>query len=194
MPNWCYTQYRIKGDTNEVQDLHRAIKALSEMKEPLVENGFGPLWLGCLVAYLGEDWHNIPCRGEILNVSLKEDVLSFDTETAWYRCTEVEQFLQSKFPSISIWFCTEEPGMEIYETNDKDEEFFKKRYILDEINEGVEYYTFPELQEQLKKKFGIVFQSYEEARDYLSKHNEEEEENEKSPDVFYLYRFEFTDL
>lgn len=52
MPNWCDTQYKIVGKKEEAVDLYNKILQLQEMKEPLEPNGFGLLWLGCLVKKL----------------------------------------------------------------------------------------------------------------------------------------------
>ena len=63
MPNWAYTSYRIVGKTEEVNDLYGKIKQLENMQEPLVENGFGLLWLGCLVTI------NLSLAQAIINLS-----------------------------------------------------------------------------------------------------------------------------
>ena len=55
MPNWCFTTYKIVGDIKEIHDLNNKLMKLDNMKEPLVPNGFGNLWLGCLVKILGGD-------------------------------------------------------------------------------------------------------------------------------------------
>ena len=41
-------------------------------------------------------------------LELDDDILSFTTETAWYRCTEVEDLIKEKYPSIDIAFRCEE--------------------------------------------------------------------------------------
>ena len=53
MANWAYTSYRIVGKKEEVTDLYNKIQQLQNMNEPLEPNGFGNLWLGCLVKLLG---------------------------------------------------------------------------------------------------------------------------------------------
>ena len=117
MPNWCATRYACIGDENELQDLYDRMKRLQEMKEPLKPNGFGTAWLGNLVEDLGVDFNTVQCRGSWDDPTLENTVLRFSTETAWYRCTEVEDLIREKFPSIEIFFICEEPGMCIYEKN-----------------------------------------------------------------------------
>ena len=141
MPNWCDTQYKIISKKEEVQDLYSKIQQLQNMEEPLEPNGFGNLWLGCLVAILGGNWNEIYCRGHIIDFSLDDGVLSIDTETAWSEMQEVRQFIQKVYPSLEIFYYEEEPGWGIYQTNDHDKRFFSFRYILDDLEgDGPEYY------------------------------------------------------
>ena len=141
MPNWAYSSYRIVGKAEEVQDLYSKLQQLENMQEPLVENGFGNLWLGCLVTILGGDWNDIYCRGKIIDFSLDDGILSIETETAWSEMQEVRQFIQSVYPSLKIFYYEEEPGWGIYQTNDHEKRFFPFRYILDDLDgEGPEYY------------------------------------------------------
>lgn len=142
MPNWCDTQYKIISKKEEVQDLYSKIQQLQNMEEPLEPNGFGNLWLGCLVAILGGNWNEIYCRGHIIDFSLNDGVLSIDTETAWSEMQEVRQFIQKVYPSLEIFYYEEEPGWGIYQTNDHDKRFFPQRYILDDLEgDGPEYYN-----------------------------------------------------
>ena len=67
MPNWNYTEYRCCGNKGELVDLKEKLDHLNSLPEPLVENGFGKLWCGCLVSLLGGDWNEIFCRGEIVD-------------------------------------------------------------------------------------------------------------------------------
>ena len=141
MPNWAYTSYRIVGKKEEVQDLYSKIQQLQNMEEPLETNGFGNLWLGCLLTILGGDWEKVYCRGKIIDFSLDDGVLSINTETAWSEMQEVRQFIQQNYPSLEIFYYEEEPGWGIYQTNDHDKRFFSFRYILDDLEgDKPEYY------------------------------------------------------
>jgi len=131
MPNWCYTQYKIKGSESEVVALHKTIQTLEQREESLLPNGFGKLWLGNLVHVLGGDWEKIYCRGQILDYNLDNGLLVINTETAWSEMSEVRHLIQSKYPSLQIFFQTEEPGMCIFQTNDRTGEYFPERWLLD---------------------------------------------------------------
>lgn len=131
MANWAFTQYKIRGREDEVTALHQTIKDLEQREESLLPNGFGKLWLGNLVHTLGGDWEKIYCRGEILNYSLDNGILTMNTETAWGEMSDTRHFVMSKFPTLEVFFQTEEPGMCIFQTNDATGEIFPERWLLD---------------------------------------------------------------
>lgn len=131
MPNWCYTSYTFVGEEKELKELHDIMKGLEERSEPLVENGFGKSWLGCLVEVLGKNWKDVWCRGDWNNLELSADTLKFTTETAWSAADEVIELICEKYPSLSYYYYTEEPGMGIYQTNDDYGEYYPDRYYVD---------------------------------------------------------------
>ena len=143
MANWCFTTYKIVGNAKEISILNNKLTYLQDMDEPLEPNGFGVLWLGCLVKLLGGDNEKINCRGEITEFHLNEEegVLTVITQSAWYEMAEVRRFLKQVFPSLQIYYYEEECGCEIYRTNDRTGRFFPERYILDTQEvEGTTYY------------------------------------------------------
>lgn len=156
MPNWAFTQYKIRGREDEVTALHQTIKDLEQREDSLLPNGFGKLWLGNLVHTLGGDWEKIYCRGEILNYSLDNGILTMNTETAWGEMSDTRHFVMSKFPTLEIIFQTEEPGMCIFQTNDAKGEYFPEKWLLDWNDEARslwiwEYFTeLPAVIEFLK--------------------------------------------
>ena len=161
MPNWAYTQYKIKGSEDEVAALHKTIQNLADMDESLLPNGFGKLWLGNLVHALGGDWEKIYCRGQILDYGYENGILTFNTETAWGEMSETRHFIEQKYPSLQIFFQTEECGMCIFQTNDATGEIFPERWLLDWNDEAknlyiYEYFTdLPAVIEYLKGN-GII--------------------------------------
>ena len=159
MPNWAYTTYKIKGSESEVAALYKTIQDLEQREESLLPNGFGKLWLGNLVNALGGDWNDIYCRGQILDYNLANDLLIINTETAWGEMSETRHFIESKFPSLEIYFQTEEPGMCIFQTNNS--VLFPDKWLLDWNDEKnslyiYEYFTeLPAVIEYLKNN-GII--------------------------------------
>jgi len=142
MPNWAYTLYKVRGSESEVAALHKTIQNLADMDESLLPNGFGKLWLGNLVHALGGDWEKTYCRGHILDYSLENGILKINTETAWGEMSDVRHFIEQKYPSLQIFFQTEEPGMCIFQTNDTTGEIFPERWLLDWNDEKANLYLW----------------------------------------------------
>ena len=142
MPNWAYTLYKVRGSESEVAALHKTIQNLADMDESLLPNGFGKLWLGNLVHALGGDWEKTYCRGHILDYSLENGILKINTETAWGEMSDVRHFIEQKYPSLQIFFQTEEPGMCIFQTNDATGEIFPERWLLDWNDEKANLYLW----------------------------------------------------
>ena len=187
MPNWCATRYACIGDENELQDLYDRMKRLQEMTEPLKPNGFGTTWLGNLVEDLGVDFNTVQCRGSWDDPTLENTVLRFSTETAWYRCTEVEDLIREKYPSIEIFFLCEEPGMCIYEKNS--DELFAEDYIID-YSGDIYYMSEADALQELSDEFGIDFADIDEALILVEEYNNKDENDD---DQIYVHKFELVD-
>lgn len=131
MPNWCSTAYAIEGDAKEVKKLYGLMMGLQKRKEPSVKNGFGTTWVGCLVDALGGDYNEICCRGDWNSLERVGNVLKLETETAWGPCNETFELVCQKFPTLSYYYQSEEPGMAGYWTNDVEGKYFPDKYIAD---------------------------------------------------------------
>ena len=170
MPNWAYCSYRIVGKAEEVNELYSKLQQLENMQEPLVDNGFGNLWLGCLVTILGGNWNDIYCRGKIIDFSLNDGILLIETETAWGEMNEVRHFIEKVYPALKIYYYEEECGCEIYQTNDRNGHFFSSRYIFDDQDgEGKEYFDNPKtLLAFASRAMGMKLKTIEDLNDAVS--------------------------
>ena len=153
------------------------------MKEPLKPNGFGTTWLGNLVEDLGVDFNTVQCRGSWDGLYMDEEILCFTTETAWYRCTEVEDLIKEKYPSIDIAFKCEEPSMCIYEKNNN--VFFPEDYIVDIEDDDTYYLMESEALQVLSDFFGIDFKDIDEAMVLV------QENNDKDDGRVWVNKYEF---
>ena len=147
MPNWASTAYLFKAKNQEqAKDLYEKIDSLSKVTEPLVPNGFGKLWMGCLVNLLGGDWDKVYCRGEIIDYNLNGDIVSISCETAWG--AEGEYFKDR--------YCLDSyDGLEYFET----------------IEEAAEY-----IGERIGKELLLDFAKIESAiDDYMEEHDNSDE-------------------
>jgi hypothetical protein len=182
MPNWCETTYKCVGDPKEVRTLYKAIKANNKRKTPLVKNGFGTLWLGCIINYLGGNWENYRCRGHILDYQIESDgsMVTIYQETAWCEQEGFREFIEEKFPSINVYYLEEEPGCDVYYTSDASSEYFPERYFLDNYEEPLYFETIEEAAECVSSIVGHKVEATVEAvntaiDDYIEGHEDEDE-------------------
>lgn len=188
MPNWCSTSYVVTGDKKEVRDLYEKMKSLEEREKPLVENDFGVTWLGNLVTLLGRNWEEVSCRGEWseLTVDIDNDELRFCTMTAWAELRQLRHFLQEKYPSLTFYFRSEEPGMCIFQTNDKEGIYFPERYKVEHWDEESEYcMDEKEVFDTVSDITGTTVQNLEEMNKAIDTYNEVHEY-----EPIYIYVFE----
>lgn len=148
MANACFTSYVVTGSKEELMDFFEKMRFL-ENQDIVVENGsYGKTWLGHLVALLGgkvEGENAVYCRGEWDNLSMDEDYLSFDIETAWCEMEEFRHFVESCYTTIKFFYVNVVEDEGRYITNDKEGRFFPERYIVD--IEGRDYIGFKEYEE-----------------------------------------------
>ena len=147
MPNICTAYYVIEGEKTELDALYETMTSLQAMEQPLVENSFGPTWLGCLVKALGENPEDVLCRGEWMDLERDDDTLRVTFETAWTPCYEVIALMKSTYPSLHIYYKAEEPGCEIYVKNDAEGKYFPETE-----QDGHPYELMTEEREQLQVK------------------------------------------
>ena len=181
MPNWASTTYVFKAkDQKQAKDLYDKIDSLAKMEEPLVPNGFGKLWMGCLVNLLGGDWNKVYCRGEIMDYNLTDDRVYMYCDTAWEEMPKFRHFLEWQYPESTIYYQVEECGCEVYATNDIDGEYFPDRYFLDSYD-GIEYFETIEeaaeyIGEIIEKKLKPDIKEIENAiDDYMEEHDNSDE-------------------
>ena len=180
MPNWASTTYIMKAEPKQVKDLNDKIESLNQMEEPLVENGFGKLWMGCLVNLLGGDCNKIYCRGEIIDYNLTDDHVCIACETAWGEMPEFRHFLEQQYPGSKVYYQVEECGKEIYATNDSEGLYFPDRYMLDYFD-GMEHFTTLEdaaeyIGNIIEKEVPPVYADIESAiEDYMDEHDNDDE-------------------
>lgn len=194
MPNWCATEYKCVGDLKEVKALHKVLKYIDKRKTSIVTNDFGKWWLGNLVTKLGGKWQDYPCRGKILSYSLDGDVLLITQMTAWCEQEGVRRLIQEKFPGIKVYYRVEEPGCEVFYTNDNTGRYFPEIYFLTSNEEDLYFKTIEEAAERVSEIVGYNVEATVAAIDEaLNKYMELQ--NESSEDYVYygLYEFKVVD-
>lgn len=143
MPNWCNTTYKCVGPKKSVKALNDIIVNLQNATKPRVKNGFGKMWLGCLIdSFEGFDWEKYPCRGWIEDFCMDDlddgqAVLTIYQQTAWGEAVGVRYAINERFPDIQVYYSLEEPGFGLYVTNSY--EWFPCRYRVDGYVAGACY-------------------------------------------------------
>lgn len=161
MANWCFSNYIIEGPKEDLDALDNIMTSLKQMEKPLVENGFGVWWCGCIVAILGGNTQEIYCRGEVIDYSYEGGVIKMQIESAWSELREFRLFLLKKLPKLKFYYQSEEPEMCVFNTNDKDGRYFSERWLLDWNDEAKNLYIYeyfkdlPAVIEYLKEN-GII--------------------------------------
>lgn len=176
MPNWCNTSYKFVGDKEEVADLYNKLQSLNDMPEPLVENGFGKLFLGCVVNLFGGDWKEIYCRGEIDYMEICGDsMIQLSTMTAWGDVPEVWDFVCKNYPSIEYYYLAEEGGLCYYVNSDTTGEYFPEKYYVLHAEGYSEYLDDDEeLLEYIAEKIGAAeIESIDQLDQLLEQYNKE---------------------
>lgn len=179
MPNWCNTSYVFDGNKEEIADLYKKLRSLKRRRNSLVENGFGKLWLGCVVALFGGDWHKIECRGEIdCMEQLTDTTINLSTTTAWGDMPEVWDFVCQQYPSVKYYFMAEESGNCYYATNDVDGKFFSERFQIEQYDESTEFYaTMEEVFADISERINVKITTIEELDTVLEAFNEANEDD-----------------
>ena len=149
MPNWCFSSVSITDSKEKLDVIEK------EMNNALSANpigaDFGNMWLGNLLLHIGFDkdtvvYGNIRCRGSVVYLDrTKDDELIVDTETAWCpHVTCIKMFARHYSDTAKITYMAEEPGCELFWTNDPET---AKKYVVDECIDDKE--NFPEKLEGL---------------------------------------------
>lgn len=190
MPNWCTTSYAVTGPSDQVAACRKVLTEVMNT-EPCHPNGFGKGWLGDFVHAFGKNWKTVECRGQITHIdeNAEDDVLRFDTMTAWAKMDCVEELILERWPDLDIYWLEEELGCEIFSTNDSSGVFFKETYLVDVFQEGMCYYNEHDALQAVSAIANQNITDWDEALEWTKKHNEEDTviENE---DYVYLHHAE----
>jgi hypothetical protein len=146
MANWASTAYAIEGPHETLEKIEKAI-----LEHP-VEEGSSEDWEGNILKALGIEWeaHTPDGKGYYMRGFIQDvpwwdgDTLRFYAEEAW-GATDFNEVLEKNIPDIKVFYTVEEPGCEVYATNDKEGKYFPDRYWVDtciDNNYQSEYFQF----------------------------------------------------
>lgn len=139
MANWADTNYVIEGPKEVLKKLYKALEH-HETAE-----GSSSDWEGNVLKALGIEWEEHKMnqtgntvkfegyylRGFIQDFSWDNDKhIKIYAEEAW-GLTDFYRLLEKSFPEIKVYYIVEEPGCDIYATNDSEGKYFSDRYFVD---------------------------------------------------------------
>ena len=187
MANYAAVNYVIEGNEKTLQWINEA------MLNPKVDKNADSSWEGNVLLSLGITKNKIESsylRGFIQEPPRVDDTtISFSAEEAWNR-TDFAELLTEKFPDLTIYWTVEEPGMEIYETNDAEQKYFKFKYWVDACIED-EYYDdyFNTIEEVCKFTKDITNGEVKSLEDIKKFNDAHEEGNDFCENFIYLHEF-----
>lgn len=186
MANWCITNFVVEcEDKQKLQRICDAIVKCNEMAEPLIENSCKS-WTGNIFKELGLKFESDRCFWN--DAYMSDGELYILEESAWSRGSSmrqlVEQMNNSEDPDndLIVYFKSEEPGCEIYETNDTDGVHYSERYIFDTSEDGEEYYcTFESLCDDVNSFLEEEndFKALDDVVERLIEYNKENEDDDR---------------
>lgn len=141
MPNWCMTNLIIAGNETELEGLEKLLKKWTSKEYS--PSDFKSSWLGNIVLGAGfkisdDETEEFRCRGAvdwIGNVEENEQRLAYleiEYESAWEPMIAMWYAVAEKYaPHCKVYFYAEEPGFELYQSNDTRHIFFEEDYVVD---------------------------------------------------------------
>jgi hypothetical protein len=192
MANWASTSYRIEGSKSDLEKLYNVIdNFLTEKQKPITENA-DRSWEGNIVKALGateELMKKNYLRGFIQEYEMVGETIRIEAEEAW-GATDFRRVLAMLMPELTVYYIVEEPGCEVYATNDVEGKYFPDLFYVDACVNGnyeSEYFaTEGEAMAFAAKLIGKENVSNAE----LESWNEDHEEDE---DFIYIHEFDIVD-
>ncbi len=176
MPNWCVTDLIIAGDKSELEKLEKLIGKWTSKEYS--KSKVDKMWLGNIVLGAGfktfdEARDGFRCRGSIVYIGEVERAeeklysLEIEYESAWEPMIEMWYAVIKKYtPHCRLYWYAEEPGFELYQSNDENHIFFDVEYavtcwVKDDnkfskagFENGTGTYTKEGLTDMLRKVYG----------------------------------------
>jgi hypothetical protein len=98
----------------------------------------------------------------------------------------VRRIIQEKFPSIKVYYREEEPGCDVYYTNDTTGDYFPENYFLDSYDEQRYFETLEDAAESVSEIVGCTVEATIDAiQEALEKYVEQKESS--GEEVFYSF-------
>lgn len=192
MANWASTSYRIEGSKEDLEKVYNVIdEFMSERRKPVVVDASNE-WEGNIIRALGatdEQMKNNYLRGFIEEYEMDGDIIRIEAEEAW-GTTDFRHVLAQLMPELTIYYIVEEPGCEVYATNDADGKYFPERFYVDAYVNGDYQSEYFETEEQAMTYVANLLGKKEVSKNELENWNECHEEDNN---FIYIHEFEIVE-
>lgn len=192
MANWASTSYRIEGSKEDLEKVYNVIdEFMSERRKPVVVDASNE-WEGNIIRALGatdEQMKNNYLRGFIEEYEMDGDIIRIEAEEAW-GTTDFRHVLAQLMPELTIYYIVEEPGCEVYATNDVDGKYFPERFYVDAYVNGDYQSEYFETEEQAMTYVANLLGKKEVSKNELENWNECHEEDDN---FIYIHEFEIVE-
>lgn len=192
MANWASTSYRIEGSKNDLERVFNVIDDFMTDKRKPVEENASKEWEGNIVRVLGatdEQMEKNYLRGFIEEYEYDGDTIRIEAEEAW-GATDFRHVLTKLMPDLTIYYFVEEPGFEVYATNDAESKYFIERFYVDACVNGNYESDYFETEKQAMAYVAELLGKEEVSKGELKNWNEEHQEGD---DFIYVHEFEIED-
>lgn len=180
MPNWCNTEYILRGKSEDLNACAEVINKFAFGGYPDEDRQYSTYQL--IDREIEGSVNNQDARNDFQQAEIETNsdgtmYLQTWTTTAWKPEHGLVEKLCEKF-NLSYLYFAEESGEGIYETNDKNGDFFSDRYMIEECNEETGYYkTVREALDDLGSRTSRLCETMEDAQSVIKEHNRTHEEN-----------------
>uniref|UniRef100_A0AB33J1L6 DUF4494 domain-containing protein n=1 Tax=Prevotella sp. GTC17254 TaxID=3236794 RepID=A0AB33J1L6_9BACT len=189
MANWASTSYRIEGSKEDLNKLYEVIDNFMKQRQVPVTETASIDWEGNIVKALGatdEQMRKNYLRGFIQTYELDGDTISIEAEEAW-GATDFRHVLTELMPELTVYYIVEEPGCEVYATNDSEGKYFIDRFCVDACINGDYNSDYFETGEQAMKYAASLLRKEKVTMDEVKKWSE----SQQGDDFLYIYEFKY---
>ena len=188
MANWASTSYRIEGSKSDLERVYGMIdNFMSERRKPVEENA-SKEWEGNVVKALGATDEQVSknyLRGFIQEYDMDGDTIRIEVEEAW-GATDFRHVLAQLMPELTVYYIVEEPGCEVYATNDDGGRYFPEKFYVDACVNGDYQSEYFETEEQAMAYAAELLDMEKMTQAKLESWNEDQE----GDDFIYIHEFE----
>lgn len=192
MANWASTSYRIEGSKEDLEKVYNVIdEFMSERRKPVQVDASNE-WEGNIIRALGatdEQMKNNYLRGFIEEYEMDGDIIRIEAEEAW-GTTDFRYVLAQLMPELTIYYIVEEPGCEVYATNDAEGKYFPERFYVDAYVNGDYQSEYFDTEEQAMTYVANLLGKQEVRKNELENWNECHEEDDN---FIYIHEFEIVE-